>query len=343
MNADDTTDNGEGALSEQRALLDQLVTWEHELEVLKDLESDLEVEQISAEVALKATTSKNGIAISPDSAKEIAMARARKRELETALDGGGAETAPSAADLRADIDRMRAGREALEAWRDAPETVSAWRRPRVANTVLAIASAAAVWAAIALHPIFLVLLVPLVMAIGYFTFTGQDADWVRLGAVRRFQSTRLKPPSSWDRNPVDGRIGELSDAAAILEQRLAEAEAAEGESSKQEEDAASELVLSMKLLQTTDAYEAALAKAGIETEALDETLSGWLDLVFENHRIDSELRQVRAKREALSREAEEARDALFRFLVLADDAPPEGRADSETLRAALERVANRAP
>ena len=75
---------------------------------------------------------------------------------------------------------------------------------------------------------------------------------------------------------------------------------------------------------------------------MDEGLSKWLDLVFQRHRIDSELAQVRAKRESLSREAEEARDTLFRFLVLEDQAPPDGRADSEALRAGLERVADRA-
>lgn len=342
MNANDGAEKGEGALSEQWALLDQLVTWEHELAVLKELESDLEVEQISAEVAFKAATSKHGISITPELALDIAKAGARKQELEIALEGGGSETAPSVAELKADVDRVRAGREALEAWRDAPETVSAWRRPRVANTVLTIACAAAVLAAVALHPVFLVLLVPLVMAIGYYTFTGQDADWVRLGAVRRFQSTRLRPPSSWDREPVDRRIGELGDAVEKMKQRLSEVEAAESESSERKEDAASEIALSMKLMQATDNYTAALARAGIEAEAIDENLSKWLDLLFETHRIGSELRQVKTRRESLSRKAEEARDTLFRFLVLANDAPTQGRADSGALRAALERVAHRA-
>lgn len=338
---DDANEKGEGALSEQRALLDRLVTWEHELAVLKELESDLEVEQISADVALKAATSKQGIAISLKHGEEIARARALKRRLETALEGGAAEPAPTAADMRADIERMRAGRDALESWRDAPETVSAWRRPRIANTVLVIACAAAVWAAIALHPVYLVLLVPLVMAIGYFTFTAQDAEWVRLGAVRRFQNTRLKPPSSWEKTPVDVRISELGDAAARIQQQLARAEANKEQTPEHEDDAASDLALSMDLVEAADAYAAALAKAGIEAETVDENLSNWLDLVFERHRIDCELTQVRAKRESLSREAEEARDALFRFLALADEAPPEGRADSQALRAGLERVANR--
>ncbi len=339
MNADDTTDNGEDVLCKQFVLLDQLVTWEHELEVLKELEADLEVEQISAEVALKAATSKHGITISPDDAEAVAKARARKRELETALEGKGAKTALSGADMRAEIDRMRAGREALEAWRDAPETVSAWRRPRVANTVLVIACAAAVAAAVALHPVYLALLVPLVMAIGYFTFTAQDAEWMRLGAVRRFQNTRLKPPSSWESNAVDGRIDELSDAASDMERRLSEHEATQDEASEREDDAASELALSMNLVEATDAYAAALAKAGIDAEAIDDNLSAWLDLVFETHRIDGELNQLRTKRASLSREAEESRDALFRYLVLSDEAPPDGRADSEALRAGLKRVA----
>ena len=335
MNADVSKD--EDALSEQWALLDQLVTWEHELEVLKELESDLEVEKISADVALKAATSRQGITLPAANAEEIARTRAKIAQLEALLGGGGNEKEPSAADLKADIDRMRAGREALEAWRDAPETVSAWRRPRVANTVLIIACGAAAWAALALHPVYLVLLVPLVMAIGYFTFTAQDADWVRIGAVRRFQSTRLKPPSSWERAPVDGRIAELKDDANRLEQRLAEAE--EGE--KDEDDDASELALTIELVEAGDAYRAALNKADIDADAIDENLSAWLDLVSDLHRIANELEQVREKRVSLSRRAEETRDALFRFLVLKEEAPPEGHADTQALRAGLERVAKR--
>jgi hypothetical protein len=315
------------------------VTWEHELEVLKELEADLEVEQISAEVALKAATSKHGIAISPDDAEAVAKARTRMRELETELEGKGAKTAPSGADMRAEIERMRAGREALEAWRDAPETVSAWRRPRLANTLLVIACVAAVAAAVALHPVYLALLVPLVMAIGYFTFTAQDADWVRLGAVRRFQNTRLKPPSSWQSNTVEGRIHELNNAATEMERRLSQHEANRDEASEREDDAASNLALSMQLVEATDAHGAALAKVGLDAEAIDDDLSAWLDLVLETHRIGSELNQLRTKRGSLSREAEETRDALFRFLVLSDEAPPEGRADSEALRAGLKRVA----
>ncbi len=339
MNADVSKD--QDALSNQWALLDQLVTWEHELEVLKELESDLEVEKISAEVALKAAASKHGITVPAAKAEEVARTRAKMAELGALLEGRGDENAPSAADLKAEIDRMRAGRDALEAWRDAPETVAAWRRPRVANTVLIIACGAAVWAAVALHPVYLVLLAPLVMAIGYFTFTAQDADWVRIGAVRRFQGTRLTPPSSWQRTTVDGRIVELSDAAAKLEQRLADAEASQDEGEKDEDDAAAELALSVKIVEASDAYTAALDQAGIDPDAIDENLSAWLDLVSDLHRIESELGQVSDRRVALSRQAEDTRDALFRFLVLAEEAPPEGHADSQALHDGLERVAKR--
>ncbi|MDX1527087.1 MAG: hypothetical protein R3337_00585 [Gammaproteobacteria bacterium] len=331
----------QSALSDQWALLDQLVTWEHELEVLKELESDLEVEKISAEVALKAAASKHGITVPAAKADEIARTRVTMAQLEAQLEGRDDEKGPSAEDLKADIDRMRAGRDALEAWRDAPETVSAWRRPRTANTVLIIACGVAVWAAVTLHPVYLVLLVPLVMAIGYFTFTAQDADWVRIGAVRRFQGTRLKPPSSWERATVDGRIVELSDAADKLEKRLAETEASQKEGEKDEDNAASELALSMKFVEASDAYRAALKQAGIDPDAVDEKLSAWLDLVSDLHRIECELEQVGGKRVSLSRQAEDTRDALFRFLVLAEEAPPEGHADSQALRAGLERVAKR--
>lgn len=342
MSPEDKSKLDQAALAEQRALLDQLATWEHELEVLKELESDLEVEKISAEVALQRVISRHGFDISPADAEAIARARGRKQELETAFQRVQDDQSPSSADLKAELERMRAGREALEAWRDAPETVSAWRRPRVANRVLIIACAAAVWAAIAIHPVYLVLLVPLVMAIGYFTFTGQDADWMRLGAVRRFQNTRLKPPSTWERDRVDGRITELNDATINIEQRLSEIESSSGEAPERDDNAASELALSMDLLAAADAYAAALAKAGIDAQSIEGDLSRWLDLTYETTRIGGELSQVKARRKSLSRQAEDTRDALFRFLALADEAPPEGRADTAALRAGLDRVASRA-
>jgi hypothetical protein len=342
VSADEFHRSGGDALADQRARLEKLVTWEHELEVLRELEAELEAERIGADVALETATSKHDIKLPLAHAEEISIARARKRELESALEGGSSEMPPSAADMRADIDRMRAGREALEAWRDAPRTVSAWRRPRVANTALLVACAAAVWAALVLHPIYLVLLVPLVMAIGYFTFTAQDADWVRFGAVRRFRGTRLAPPASWERIAVDERIEQLGDAGAQMEQQLAEVEkTAAGEGAPEGDDAA-QLALSIQLMEAADAYAAALARAGLEEASVDQDLSRWLDLVFETQRVDGELTEVRAKRGSLSREAEETRDALFRFLVLRDEAPPEGRADTESLRDGLERVARHA-
>ena len=176
----------------------------------------------------------------------------------------------------------------------------------------------------------------------HLPFLAQDADWVRLGAARRFQGTRLRPPESWERIDVDKRIKELAYAGAEMEQRLAEAEkAAFGEESDEQDDAASQLALSIDLVEAGDAYAAALAGAGIMEASIDDGLSRWLDLVSETQRIDRELTEVRTRRKSLSREAEEARDALFRFLVLEDAAPPEGHADIEALRSGLERVAGR--
>jgi hypothetical protein len=335
----------EHALAEQRSRLDQFRTWEQELPVLKDLESDLEVEQISADVALESASSKHRFGIGPERAAALAGALARKGELESTIDRTQGMRKGGQADPASELERLRAGRNALAAWLEAPRSVAKWRRPRVASGVLFIACVAIVWAAIVVHLILLVVLVPLGAAMGYLTFTGQDAGWVRIGAVRSFGATSLKPPATWKTDTVRARISELDEALAGLSEAMETSgtsmESKENHEVGNDEAAATEVTLALELVEVNERIDSLLAEAGLDPGHISDEMARWLHLVHETRRIRGDLDEVRAKRKALNRETEEARDAVFRFLALKDEAPPGGRADTDALDAGLKRVAAR--
>jgi hypothetical protein len=336
----------EQALVEQRNRLDRLRTWEQELQVLKDLESDLEVEQISADVALESASSKHRFGIGPERAATLAGALARKGELESTIERTQGVRKGDRADPASELGRLRAGRDALEAWLEAPRSVAKWRRPRVASGILLVACVAIVWAAIAVHLILLLVLVPLGMAMGYLAITGQDAEWVRIGAVRSFGATNLKPPATWKVDAVRTRVSELDEALA----GLSEVMAGSGASTENKENPdvgdgeakATEMALAIELVEINGRVESLLTEAGLDPGHISDEMARWLHRVHETRRIHGELDEVREKRKALSRETEEARDAVFRFLALKDEAPPKGRADIDALDAGLTRVAARA-
>jgi len=336
----------EHTLAEQRSRLDQLRTREQELQVLKDLESDLEVEQISADVALESASSKHRFGIGPERAAALAGALARKGALESTIERTQGVPKGRQADPASEQGQLLAGREALESWLEAPRSVAKWRRPRVASGVLFIACVAIVWAAIAVHLILLVVLMPLGLAMGYLALTGQDAAWVRIGAVRSFRATSLKPPATWKTDAVRARISELDEALA----GLSEATGISGTSTQSKENhdvgngeaAATESALAVELVGVNERIESLLAAAGLDPGHISDDMVRWLHLVHESRRIRGDLDEVRAKRTALNREVEEARDAVFRFLALKDEAPPKGRADIDALDAGLKRVAARA-
>lgn len=341
MSPHNSTGDFEDTLAARREQLEQLRAWEHELEALKEVEADLEVEKIGAEVALQSTTAKSDFGIGLDQAAPIAEALARKRALERAMlpsdDGdSGGETS------RSEAERLRAGIEALNAWLDAAAAAAGWRRPKLAYAFIAAACLATIGAAIKVHLMLLVLLVPLVMALGYLAFTERDADWVRLGATRRFGQTRLSPPSAWEAPAVKSRLRELESELSECEARLAAVEEADDpDEDGADAEQASEMMLAMKLVEASDQLDAELRNANIDPHSVDDDLLQWLQQIHDVRRIEGELSETRKKRTSLNRDAEDTRDTIFRFLALNDAAPAGGRADVDSLDEGLKRLEER--
>lgn len=337
-----STGDFDQALAAQRERLEQLRFSERELEAIKQDEAELEVEKISADVALQSATAKNDFGIDSNDAAAIAEALARKRTLERAMpppdDSPGGGTSGS----QSEADQLRAGIEALNDWLGAAAAAAGWRRPRAAYAFVGAACLVTIGVALTVHIMLLVLLVPLIMALGYLAFTDRDADWIRLGAVRRFGQTLLPPPSSWEKSAIASRLGELESGLAEVEARLAEAGAAgDAQACDPEAEDASEMALPMELVEASDQLDAVLRKAGVDPASIDEELGKWLQQVHDVRRTGDALAEARTKRKSLSRAAEESRDAIFRFLALNDAAPPGGRADTGSLDSGLQRLAER--
>ncbi|MDX1513079.1 MAG: hypothetical protein R3174_04985, partial [Gammaproteobacteria bacterium] len=270
-NSDSTGD----ALEEQRERLEQLRIWEHEIEALEATEAELEVEKIGADVALERAAEKSDFGIDSRHAAEIAASMARKRELERELAGESVPDTDAGPPVGPSPEKLRAGIAALEDWLGASASAERWRRPGLIYTVLAVALVCTVAAALMLHMILLVLLVPIATAVGYLAFTERDADWIRLGAVRRFEQTRLRPPDPWETETVRSRMTEL-ETALREEQVRAAAPVPEHQPTEDEAEARnrSELAIAMELVAVTDRLDAAIRDSGLDPARMDDELTG---------------------------------------------------------------------
>lgn len=340
MKSPKSADDFDEALAAQHERLELLRSWERELEELEAVETELEVRKIGADVALRGAAANSAFGIHPEDAAVIARRLARKRSLEQTIMPSGESPNDEQTGDRTEAERLRDGAEALSDWLRAAATAAGWRRPRLAYGFIAAACLATIAAALTVHTMLLVLLVPLVMALGYLAFTDRDADWIRLGAVRRFGRTMLPPPSTWDKAAVEARLAELQSELTDAKARRAEPDAA-ADAADPETEGRSELALAMELVEINDELEAAFRKAGIAPEDVDDKLEKWLRQVGDAHRIGESLAEARSRRKSLRRSAEECRDSIFRFLAVNNAAPPGGRADADSLEARLRRLGER--
>ncbi len=331
---------GEEMLAEQRKWLEQLRAQEDEVRTLREreceLEVEVEVEHIAADAALNTASLKGVPDLDLGRAAEIAEALDRKRELQAVL-GTLERRSDQGGDANAsELERLTAGRDALISWLEAPRTVRPPRLPRMAHRLLLAAAVAAVWAALAVHPILLLLLVPLaVPPLTFLSLSREDLAWLRLGAERRFRETGFKPPATWEEATVRDRVSELEGVMDAVSQRMGEFAETEEMEGGDHEAVAAELAQAKKHL------EAVLTKVGLDADSIDGELGRWLGLVSQARRAREALEKVKAARGASSAETDDVREDLFRFLSRQGEPPRDGCADLDALAAALERVAAR--
>ena len=313
----------EPTLAEQRERLDELRRWEQSLATLHARRNELEIECIAGDVAMR-RGARSRIPVDAGLAVEIETALDRRNHLEERLAGARDAT-------NQEGDRLTVGRNALRLWLEPPgDEKSARPGGRVKHVLLAV-SLLAIIAALSVHIVFLVLLLPIAGASSFLSWSGQDDAWRKMGAKRRYLETRLEAPESWEEDAVREKLEEVE---ARIESRKARGE---------DEPADDPRALEAALHSERTTLAVLLAGAGLDDTDLDRETEGWIRQLGSAGRSRGELAEVQAEIEGLSRDIDEVREDLYRYIARRGSASPEGRADTATLAAGLERLTGVTP
>lgn len=323
-------------LSEQRKRLEALEHHEGELARLRDRENDLEVECIAAKAALGAAAAHAPAGIDAATATTIGLALAHRQMLADGLEGVERRLAGYSGKSDERRRRLESGREALAMWLEKPARSAPDALQRGARVFLLVVTVAAVIAAIRVHPAFLLIVVVVSGPVSFLLWRGQDNEWRRLGARRRFDATGLAPIRSWTDEHVSARLRELE--AALAEESVAPADVPSETYAALEQE---KRTLSSQLAEADAHAREALAGAGLAPDDLDPELSRWLELHARAERARLELEQVQARRRSTRGDADEMRDGLYRYLSRRGEAPSDGRADTGAIAERIERLADR--
>lgn len=317
-------------LAAQRKRLRSLEACEEKLRELRDRESDLEVDHMAEEAALRSATARLEPAIDPALAARIGRALERRRELE---EGAGDGSVPGRSSDSGDgVDALRAGRAALELWLDdAGEKKS--RVSMAAKVTLLVATVVSIWAAIAVHPAFLVLLLVVIGPVSFAMGRGQDKDWRRVGARRRYEMSGLSGIPDWSEDTVRARMQELDEL-------LAASGGADihGPAGARRRDAIVAEDEAVRIAEADAAVAASLADAGLSADDIRGETGEWLRLVARADRSRRALEQVRSERSRVKSDAAELRDQLQQYLHGLGTKPTDQPDTSAEIAARLDRL-----
>lgn len=293
-------------LAAQRAKLRSLEACEEKLRALREQESELEVEHMADEAALRGAAARLDRSIDPALALRIGAALARRRELEQGTHSADGSRTGSPGDS---VDGMRAGRAALQLWLDDTREPKPRGPALAAKITLLIATVVSIWAAIAVHPAFLILLLVVIGPVSFAMGRGQDKDWRRVGARRRYDMSGLAGIPDWNEAAVRIRMQELDDllAASGGEDTL-------GSHPERQTDAVAEEEAVSDIVGLDAAIAADLADAGLSDDDTRGEMGKWLRLVARADRSHRSLEQAKHDRGRLRSEAGELRDQLQQFL-----------------------------
>ena len=311
----------EATLSEQRECLEELRRWEQHLVMLRARRNDLEVECIAGDIALRRIRDRHA-PMDAALAVDIEAALHRKTSLEERLQRAREGS-------RAERDRLALARDALRLWMEVPREGQPARGSGRIRHVLFAVSLVAIIAALSVHVVFLVLLLPIAGAASFLSWSGQDHAWRKMGAKRKYMATRVDEPREWEEDAVRQRLLEIE---ALVEARMER-------SPDPPEHGPRELEAMLDAEHAT--LTELLARAGLDTGALDRETEGWIRELGHATRMRRELAEVQSEIEGISRDADGLREALYRYLARRGAAGSGGRADTASLAAGLERVSAR--
>ncbi len=318
------------ALQQQIERLAQLKDGTEQLRSLQEHECQLEVDLIAAEAALSAATRHGAQPVDPAQAAQVVTALDQIRRLQAAIKTLQQQRAQQTGS-DGERARLTAAGDALEAWLDSPR---AGRPPRLSAAIrlmLGTGGVVCLLAAVTVHPLFLLLLVPLLSPVAFVRWSRQNASWLRLGAERRYAATGLKPPDAWQADAVARRALELQRSMEVPAPQTRQCAGDE----EQEPDGVE--ALATELSESQALFDAAMAEASLSD--IDGETEANLRLSARVHSARAALRSMQSQRARLRAGAERSREALFRFLSKRGQASADGHADLQTLEHGLQRVA----
>ncbi len=327
------TDSGHTeSLAEQRSRLLSLESCEDRARDLREQEDHLEVEHMAAQAALKSAAGKGKLEMDPALAKRIGHSLELRRELEERLCSADEfHTTPGAGNAR-QVDRLRAGCAALRAWLDAPRPRKPGPVVAAAKITLLIVTIVTVWAAIAIHPAFLLLLVVVVGPVSFAMGRGQDSEWHRVAARRRFATSGLADLVTWTDDSVGARLAELE---SMLEDSTLE-RAREDDDVCHSEPVDAE-ALTGQIAENNRQLASALAAAGLTIDDTKGDTGNWLRSLGGADHAQESLHRVNSEHKRLRAEAVELRDQLVGYLHSRGVKPTEIN-DTAAISRQLERL-----
>lgn len=320
-------------IARQRQRLASLESCEERIRVLREQECDLEVEDMAAQAALRSATTRLEPDVDPALASRLGRSLEHRRELEEKRRGAGVQDGARRFRGTREADALRAGHDALLAWLDASRPREPGGAARAAQVALLIATIATVWAAIAIHPAFLLLLVVIVGPASFAMGRAQDADWRRVGARRRFEASGCAEIGKWDDESVRARIAELESLLADADRNRLET--ADDATAVHADDVGALLA---ELAETDRRIESDLTGAGLSAEDTRGALGEWMRLVARAERARESLERVKGERRHLRAEAAELRDQLTRYLRSQGVKPTEPQDTARAIAERLERL-----
>lgn len=304
------TDSGHDEnLAGQRSRLSSLAACEDRIRDLREQENDLEIEHIAAQAALSSAAGKGKQELDPVLAKRIGHALALRHELEHGLCSADEFPTTRGAGNSRQVDRLRAGCAALQAWLDASRPRKPGPVVAATKIMLLIVTIVTIWAAIAIHPAFLLMLVVFVGPASFAMGRGQDMEWHRVAARRRFATSGLADFTTWTDESVQTRLVELQ---SMLDACALERAQADGDDS-QPEPVDTE-ALTRRIADNNRQLASDLAAAGLTGEDVIGDTGKRLRLLGAAERAQESLHRVKSERQRLHGEAVELRDQLQSYL-----------------------------
>lgn len=322
-------------LIDQRERLEALRALDEAITTLITQKGELEVECIAADAALRAAPTKPALDIDHERAGELAIALHKKRQIKAALEALEQKQLRQAGTPARELEQLKAGRDALVSWLDAPRAKQPQFALKLAYAAVMVATIVVIWIAIVIHPILLLMLLALGAVLAFLRSSEQNTTWFQLGARRHFDDSGLKPPLKWEEASVRERLAELENQIEdIKTPDIPPPESAEDEQESSEQ-------LSVELALATENLDSVLVKSGLDISSIDPDLEQWLELLATARYAQQNLDQVATRLKALNAEKNTRQEALFSFLSRQGEAPRGGSADFQSLSAGLDRLAAR--